>query len=114
MIAIIFEVEPREGMKEEYLDIAVSLRPMLEDIDGFISVERFQSLTNPKKILSLSVFRDEEAVIAWRHLAHHRRAQAAGRGRLFENYRLRVASVIRDYSMFDREQAPDDSKALHG
>ncbi len=113
MIAIIFEVEPHAGKKQQYLDIAASLKPHLEQIDGFISVERFQSLTNDTKILSLSFFRDEEAVKNWRSLHHHRSAQTAGRNTVFENYRLRVAGVIRDYGMFEREQAPEDSKTLH-
>lgn len=113
MIAIIFEVEPAEGKQNTYLDIAANLRPVLETIDGFISVERFQSLTNPGKVLSLSFFRDEEAVKAWRNTFEHRRAQAAGRGGVFAGYRLRVAQVLRDYCMEEREQAPDDSRALH-
>jgi heme-degrading monooxygenase HmoA len=113
MIAIIFEVEPHAEHKGQYLDIAASLRPMLEQIDGFISIERFQSLTDEKKILSLSFFRDEEAVLQWRKLAAHRNAQSKGRAGIFKNYRLRVAGVIRDYGMFDREQAPADSLAAH-
>ncbi len=113
MIAIIFEVMPHPEKRQQYLEIAASLRPELEKIDGFISVERFQSLTDETKMLSLSLFRDEQAVGDWRALMAHRKAQAAGRGGLFKDYRLRVAGVIRDYGMFDREQAPDDSKALH-
>ncbi len=119
MIAIIFEVEPVAAHRDAYLDIAAKLRPELEKIDGFISVERFQSITNLGKMLSLSFFQDEAAVRAWRNLESHRRAQEAGRGRgghdgLFAGYRLRVASVLRDYSLEDREQAPDDSRAIHG
>lgn len=113
MIAIIFEVQPAEGRKEQYLDIAAKMRPMVEEVDGFISVERFQSLTNPDKLLSLSLFRDEEAVQNWRRLAEHRAAQAKGRGGVFSDYRLRVAHVIRDYGMFDRAEAPSDSIAAH-
>ena len=113
MIAVIFEVEPHQGQKDRYLDIAASLKPYLEGVDGFISVERFQSLTNDGKILSLSFFRDEEAVRAWRCTSHHRGAQSCGRKEVFENYRLRVAGVLRDYGMFDRDHAPEDSKALH-
>jgi len=109
MIAILFEVVPHERKKDTYFDIAASLKDSLERVDGFISVERFQSLSNEKKYLSLSFFRDEEAVAQWRNLHNHRAAQASGRGEIFENYRLRVASVIRDYGLFDREQAPDDS-----
>ena len=113
MIAVIFEVEPVEGRKDDYLDIAAELRPLLDDIDGFISVERFQSLTDPRKILSLSFFEDEDAIARWRNLSAHRGAQAKGRGGVFENYRLRIAGVIRDYGMFDRAQAPSDSQKVH-
>ena len=114
MIAIIFEVEPVAEHRDAYLDIAAKLKPELEKIDGFISVERFQSITNPGKMLSLSFFRDETAVQAWRNLESHRRAQEAGRGGIFANYRLRVASVLRDYGMNERAQAPGDSVAVHG
>lgn len=113
MIAIIFELEPADGMKDTYLDIAAEMRPLAEQIDGFISVERFQSITNPGKLLSLSLFRDEDAVQEWRRLAAHRRAQAKGRGGVFSDYRLRVAHVIRDYGMTDRDEAPQDSIAAH-
>ncbi|MCO4887766.1 Conserved hypothetical protein [Cupriavidus phytorum] len=113
MIAVIFEVEPAPGRQDTYLDIAAHLRPQLEAIDGFISVERFQSLTNPGKLLSLSFFRDEAAVIAWRNTLAHRQAQAAGRGGVFAGYRLRVAQVLRDYGLDAREQAPADSRAVH-
>ena len=113
MIAVIFEVEITDGRKADYLDIAAQMRPMLEQIEGFISVERFQSLTNPTKILSLSFFEDEAAVKRWRTLTQHREAQSKGRGGVFANYHLRIASVMRDYGMFDRDQAPDDSKAAH-
>ena len=114
MIAVIFEVEPAPGRTDEYLDIAAGLRPMLEDLDGFISIERFQSLVNPDKILSLSYWRDEDAVQAWRNVAEHRQAQQVGRETIFSDYRLRIAAVIRDYGMRDRAQAPDDSKVMHG
>jgi heme-degrading monooxygenase HmoA len=113
MIAVIFEVMPAPGRKQEYLDLAAALRPELEKIDGFISIERFASLTNEGKILSLSVFRDEEAVKAWRNLEGHRIAQARGRAGIFTDYRIRVAGVLRDYSMFDRAQAPGDSRSRH-
>lgn len=114
MIAVIFEVMPHPDRKAEYLDIAAAMRPMVDEVEGFISVERFQSLTNPDKLLSLSFFEDEEAVARWRHLAAHRGAQAKGRGGIFTDYHLRIAHVIRDYGMFDREEAPEDSKAVHG
>lgn len=110
MIAIVFEVWPAEGKRGAYLDYAARLRPVLEQMDGFISVERFESLTTPGKLLSLSVWRDEEAVANWRRHAEHRKAQAAGRASLFADYRLRVVSVIRDYGPENREQAPDDAQ----
>jgi len=110
MIAVIFEVWLAEGRRQEYLDIAAGLRPLLEQVDGFISVERFESLTEPGKLLSLSVFRDEAAVEAWRRLEDHRIAQARGRGGVFRDYRLRVAAVIRDYGLHERAEAPRDSR----
>ena len=113
MIAIIFEVIPAEGKKDLYLDIAAEMRPLIEDVDGFISVERFQSLTNPEKLLSLSFFRDEAAVEDWRRLTAHRRAQARGRAGIFADYHLRVAHVLRDYGLTDRAEARDDSKQVH-
>jgi heme-degrading monooxygenase HmoA len=113
MIAVIFEVWPKPEHKQEYLDLAAELRPVLETIDGFISVERFESLTNKGKLLSLSFFRDEAAVEAWRNVPGHRRTQAKGRAKIFDNYHLRIASVIRDYGMNEREQAPKDSLAAH-
>ena len=114
MIAIIFEVTPALGQKDRYLDVAAAMRPLAEKIDGFISVERFQSLTNPEKMLSLSLFRDEAAVQEWRRLTQHRNAQSVGREEIFADYRLRVAHVIRDYGKFDRGEAPEDSIEVHG
>jgi heme-degrading monooxygenase HmoA len=113
MIAVIFEVLPNEGQQDAYLDAAAKLRPLLAEVDGFISIERFQSLTTPGKILSLSFWRDEAAVAQWRQIEAHRGVQAAGRKTIFADYRLRVASVARDYGMNDRAQAPADSRALH-
>ena len=113
MIAVIFEVWPAPGRKQEYLDLAAGLRPLLEQIDGFISIERFESLSEPGKLLSLSVFKDEAAVERWRQLEKHRNAQARGRDGVFRDYRLRVAGVIRDYSMNERAQAPQDSRDRH-
>src|SRR6266478_8611895 len=113
MIAVIFEVWPKPEHRGEYLDIAAELKPILESIDGFISVERFESLTEKGKILSLSFFRDEEAVAAWRNVAEHRRSQSKGRAKIFDNYRLRIAGVIRDYGLNDRAQVPTDSRAAH-
>lgn len=114
MIAVIFEVEPHADRKAAYLDMAAEMRPLVDRIDGFISVERFESLTTPGKLLSLSFFRDEAALDEWRALTQHRKAQKAGRETMFRDYRLRIASVIRDYGMFERDEAPEDSKALHG
>jgi len=114
MIAVIFEVWPKPERRQEYLDLAAALRSELEQIDGFISIERFESLTEPGKILSLSFFRDETAVAAWRNTQAHRRAQAKGRDGVFADYRLRIAGVIRDYGMQDRAQAPEDSRVAHG
>ena len=113
MIAVIFEVEPAEGQKETYLDIAAAMRPMVEEIEGFISVERFQSLTTPGKLLSISFFEDEDALVRWRKLAAHRSAQSKGRSGIFADYRLRVAHVLRDYGMHERAEAPEDSRAHH-
>lgn len=114
MIAVIFEVIPEAGRKGDYLDRAARLKTELERMDGFISVERFQSLTNPEKLLSLSFWRDEAAVAGWRSHPGHRATQAAGRNGIFRDYRLRVASVVRDYGIAERrEQAPDDSRAIH-
>jgi heme-degrading monooxygenase HmoA len=111
MIAVIFEVWPNR--RDDYLDTAAELRPHLKEVDGFISVERFESLTEKGKMLSVSFFRDEAAVQAWRNVAEHRVAQAKGREGIFKDYRLRIASVIRDYGMNDRAQAPSDSKSVH-
>ena len=112
MIAVIFEVEPHDGCTQAYLDIAAALKPLLGEIDGFISIERFQSLADPGRILSLSFWRDEAAVAQWRRLEAHRAAQARGRTELFRDYRLRIASVVRDYGMGPRDQAPADSRAV--
>jgi heme-degrading monooxygenase HmoA len=114
MIAVIFEVWPVPERKQTYLDIAASLRPQLEQIDGFISIERFESLSEPGKILSLSFFRDEAAVQAWRNTDDHRAAQEQGRAGVFRDYRLRIGGVMRDYGITRREQAPEDSRAHHG
>lgn len=113
MIAVIFEVIPNEGKKEEYLDIAASLRPQLDHIEGFISIERFQSFTNPEKVLSLSFWKSEESIQQWRNLEMHRHAQAKGRNEIFKDYHLRIATVVRDYGMFEREETPEDSSAFH-
>jgi heme-degrading monooxygenase HmoA len=113
MIAVIFEVEPEPAHRQEYLDTAAALRAELEAIDGFMSVERFESLTRPGRILSLSFWRDEAAVQKWRKLDAHRSAQARGRQGVFRDYRLRVAQVVRDYGLREREEAPQDSRAAH-
>jgi heme-degrading monooxygenase HmoA len=113
MIAVIFEVWPKRAHREGYLAEAKKLRSLLESIDGFISIERFESLTEAGKILSLSFFENENALKVWRNTVEHRKAQALGRSKLFDNYRLRIAAVVRDYGMNDRAQAPDDSRALY-
>jgi len=110
MIAVIFEVRLKPGKKPHYLDIAASLRPLLEQIDGFISVERFQSLGDAGKVLSLSFFRDEAAISEWRNLEKHRAAQLTGRSEVFDDYRLRVAHVVRDYGMNERAEVPENLK----
>jgi heme-degrading monooxygenase HmoA len=114
MIAVIFEVWPHEEHRSAYLDWAARLRTELEKMEGFLSIERFESLTNRGKLLSLSFWRDEECLARWRQLEAHRAAQAAGRKTMFRDYHLRIASVIRDYSLEDRAQAPEDSRRLHG
>ena len=114
MIAVIFELTPAEGRLQEYLDLAAALRAELDRADGFLSIERYESLTRPGRFVSLSFWRDEEAVRRWRNLQMHREAQAKGRGGIFSAYRLRVAEVTRDYSLDGRAQAPADSMAFHG
>ncbi|MGD9511420.1 MAG: antibiotic biosynthesis monooxygenase [Geminicoccaceae bacterium] len=114
MIAVIFELWPHPEHRGAYLDAAAELRPHLAGIDGFVSVERFESLTEPGKLLSLSIWRDEAALQTWRRLREHRLAQAMGRNRMFKDYRLRVAEVVRDYGMNERDEAPEDSRAHHG
>lgn len=114
MIAVIFEVHPTAEGRDAYLAIAAELRAFLEGRDGFISIERFQSLVDEGKLLSLSFWRDEAAVAAWRNLLEHRQAQARGKASLFRDYRIRVAEVLRDYGPNDRAQAPADSRAEHG
>ena len=114
MFAVIFEVLPRDGQRDAYLDAAALLKHRLENIEGFLSIDRFESLSQPGKLLSLSFWRDEDAVRLWRTLDEHRQVQRAGRRQIFEDYRLRVAAVIRDYGMHDRTQAPEDSKSMHG
>ena len=114
MIAVIFEVWPAdETARQVYIDLAGRLRPELERIEGFLSVERFESLSEPGKILSLSFWQDEKAVSRWRNLEAHRAAQARGRAGLFANYRLRIAEVMRDYGLRDRDEAPPDSRAAN-
>jgi heme-degrading monooxygenase HmoA len=113
MIAVIFEVWPGPGRKQDYLAIAAELRPRLDQIDGFISVERFESITEPGKMLSVSFFRDEAAVKEWRNTEEHRAAQMRGRSDVFSDYRLRIADVSRDYGMHERAQAPQDSRTRH-
>ena len=113
MIAVIFEFEPNSNTMDSYWEIAANLGKELESIDGFISIERFQSVSNPGKFLSLSTWRDEEVIANWRAKPSHRKAQSAGRAKLFNDYRLRVTGVIRDYGKYDRNQVPSDSKKFH-
>ena len=113
MIAVIFEVWPARGQTQTYLDLAVALRPELDGIEGFISIERFQSLAEPGKLLSISFWRDEDAIRIWRNGVSHRVTQARGRAGVFDDYRLRIAGVVRDYGMSDRVQAPADSRKAH-
>lgn len=114
MIAVIFEAWPAPGEQGRYLDLAAALRPELEEMNGFLSIERFESLSEPAKLLSLSFWRDETAIASWRNTYEHRATQTAGRHGVFSNYRLRIAEVVRDYSMTDRAQAPVDSLEVHG
>ena len=115
MLAVIFEVYPASAAhKEAYMEIAAELKPLLEQVEGFVSIERFQSLTDPDKLLSLSFWRDEHAIETWRNLEAHRLAQVRGREEIFRDYRIRIVGVVRDYGMSDRSQAPRDSRERHG
>ncbi len=113
-VAVIFEVEPAPGRRQDYLDAAALLRDMLERVDGFVSIERFESLSRPGRMLSLSFWRDEDAVRRWRNEPAHRAMQAQGRAGVFRDYRLRVAAVVRDYGMDARAGAPADARVAHG
>ena len=114
MFAVIFEVWPAPGQRDTYLQMAANLRERLQQMDGFVSIERFESLSEPGKMLSLSFWRDEASLAVWRQVEAHRRAQAAGRDHVFQDYHLRIAEVVRDYGMAERSQAPADSRAAHG
>ena len=114
MIAVIFEFTPAEGRFPEYLELVGRLKPELDKAEGFISLERFESITTAGKYLSLQFWRDEQCVRKWRNLQQHREAQKKGRAGVFASYRLRIAGVIRDYTMDGRSQAPADSLAAHG
>ena len=113
MIAVIFEAFPGKGKWDEYVDMATKLKPELSKIDGFISVERFQSIANPEKVLSLSFWKDERSIAQWRNFDLHRMAQKEGRKSIFNDYRIRIATVVRDYGLTSREQAPRDSRLIH-
>ncbi len=113
MIAVIFEFETRSGKRDDYLEFAAALNRDVADIDGFLSIERFESLGRSDRYVSISYWRDETAIETWRNLQSHRAAQQAGRESIFSEYRLRVAQVLRDYGMSDRSQAPVDSRAVH-
>ena len=114
MVSVIFEVWPHDEQREGYLNWAADLKSELLKMDGFISIERFQSLTDPGKLLSLQFWRDDACLTAWRNLEAHRAAQSAGRRTMFKEYRLRIAEVTRDYGLNEREQAPQDSRRAHG
>jgi len=113
MIAVIFEAWPKEGQQNEYFDLATQLKSSLIQIEGFDSVERFQSIANPGKLLSLSFWKDEKSIAQWRNVQLHRQAQSEGRDFIFADYRLRVANVVRDYGINNRKEAPADSKLIH-
>jgi heme-degrading monooxygenase HmoA len=113
MIAVIFEVWPADGRRDAYLDLAAALAGELNGVDGFVSIERFESLAHPGKLLSLSFWHDEVAVAAWRNRPTHRAAQFHGRGGMFADYRLRIAAVARDYGLRDRAEVPVDSRCAH-
>jgi heme-degrading monooxygenase HmoA len=113
MIAVIFELTAAPGRKQDYLDLAAGLADEVKAFDGFISIERFQSLVDPEKVVSISFWRDEEAVKRWRNVQKHREAQAKGRGGIFSSYRLRVCAVLRDYTLKERDEAPEDSRSFH-
>jgi len=113
MIAVLFEAWPAPGEDETYLDLAAALRPELDHVEGFLGIERFRSLADPDKLLSLSWWRDEAAIAAWRNLPAHRATQARGRAGVFADYRLRIAEVVRDYGLKDRAEAPADSREAH-
>ncbi|RYF41952.1 MAG: antibiotic biosynthesis monooxygenase [Comamonadaceae bacterium] len=114
MVSVIFEVWPRHDHREGYLNWAAELKEELLKMDGFISIERFQSLTDPGKLLSLQFWRDDACLTAWRNLEAHRSAQSAGRSTMFRDYRLRIGEVTRDYGLKERAEAPGDSRAAHG
>ncbi len=106
MFAVIFEVQPKPGREQDYLDIAADLKPEVERIDGFISVERFASIATKGRLVSISYWRDEAAVKRWREHTRHHLAQLSGRDQIFADYRITVAAVERQYGMHDRGQAP--------
>lgn len=114
MYAVIFEVEPKPGKAQEYLDIAATLRPELDQIDGFISIERFESVYHPGKFVSLSFWRDEDAIRAWGAHVGHQSAQQKCRSEFFKDYRIRVSAVMRDYGMIDRQEAPQRAELTRG
>ena len=114
MIAVIFEFTPAPGRFAEYMDLVGELKPELDKAEGFISLERFESITTPGKFVSLQFWRDEESVRRWRNVQQHRAAQKQGRAGIFASYRLRIAGVLRDYSMHERGEAPRDSVVAHG
>lgn len=113
MIAVLFEAVPGKGKWDDYMNLAAGLKPELSKIEGFISIERFQSVSNPEKVLSLSFWKNDQSINEWRNVELHRQAQAEGRNSIFDDYRIRIASVFRDYSLTERMQAPEDSKTIN-
>lgn len=113
MIAVIFDAETTKDTTSEYLDIKAQRRPLLAVIHGFINIKRFQSLTNPDKVLARSCWRDKAAIAAWRTLPQHRAAQGAGSDHVFADNRLRIATVGRDYGECARDQSPADNRSAH-
>ena len=104
MMVVVFQVTMRDGRTQDYFDLAAELRPELEEIDGFISVERFQSLAEPGKYLSLSFWRDQAGIESWRAQRRHRAAQERGKREIFADFRISVAEVVRDYTLADRRE----------
>jgi heme-degrading monooxygenase HmoA len=115
MFAVVFEVNPKTEQWDAYLGYARSLRPELQRIDGFIDNERFSSLRRQGWVLSLSIWRDEKAVVRWRTSARHHEIQHKGRTEVFRDYHLRVGEITADSRLAAeeslREQRFDETAA---